>query len=81
MGDGRQQRFNVLMGTKKQTAENPRSHQVVLDEADGLAFPTLVDCSLVYVARKTSVLRSCGSVTLHRRQQIQRAVRGHLGLG
>jgi hypothetical protein len=40
-----------------------------------------VDCSLVYVARKMSVLRSTGSVTINRRQLIQRAVRGYLGLG
>ena len=81
MADGRQQRFNVLTGSKKQPAESPRNHHVLLDDADGLEFLTLVDCSLVYVARKSSVLRSSGSVTVHRRQQIQRTVRGYLGLG
>ncbi len=81
MADIRQQRFNVLVGTKKQPAENARHHQVILDEADGLGLPTLIDCSLVYVAKKPSVIRSAGSVTVHRRQQIQRAVRGYLGLG
>jgi hypothetical protein len=81
MAEARQQRFNVVIGTKKQPAENTRQHHVILDEADGLAFPTLVDCSLVYVARKSSVMRSAGSVTVHRRQQIQRQIRGYLGLG
>ncbi len=81
LSDDRQQRFNVVVGTKKQTAEAARNHQVILDEADGLGHPTLVDCSLVYVARKASVLRSTGTVTVHRRQQIQRTIRGHLGLG
>ena len=81
MDDEKQQRFNVVTGTKKQPAEHTRSHQVILDEADGLAFATFVDCSLVYVARKSSVLRSSGSVTVHRRQQIQRTIRGYLGLG
>jgi PemK-like, MazF-like toxin of type II toxin-antitoxin system len=81
MAEARQQRFNVVIGTKKQPAENARQHHVILDEADGLAFPTLVDCSLVYVARKSSMLRSGGSVTAHRRQQIQRTIRGYLGLG
>jgi len=81
MADGRQRRFNALAGTKKQPAEQARSHHVILDEADGLTFPTLVDCSLIYMARKSSVLRSGGSVTVHRRQQIQRTVRGYLGLG
>lgn len=81
MADARQQRFNVVAGTKKQPAEGARNHHVILDQADGLEFLTLVDCSLVYVARKSSVLRSSGSVTVHRRQQIQRTIRGYLGLG
>lgn len=81
MTDARQQRFNVVAGTKKQPAEQARHHHVVLDAADGLEFTTLVDCSLVYVARKTSILRTGGLVTVHRRQQIQRGIRGYLGLG
>ena len=81
MADDRQHRFNVVTGTKKQPAETARNHQVILDEADGLTQATLVDCSLVYVARKSSVIRSGGTVTVHRRQQIQRTLRGYLGLG
>ena len=81
LDDPRQQRFNVILGTKKRPAEQARQHHVILDDADGLEFPTLVDCSLVYVARKASILRSTGSVTIHRRQQMQRLLRGYLGLG
>ncbi|MGH7946001.1 MAG: hypothetical protein ACREH8_14900 [Opitutaceae bacterium] len=81
MADERQQRFNVVTGTRKQPAEHARNHHVVLDDADGLEFTTLIDCSLVYVARKTSILRSGGLVTVHRRQQIQRGVRAYFGLG
>jgi hypothetical protein len=81
MSDPRQQRFNVVVGTKKQPAEQARNHHVILDEADGMEFTTLVDGSLVYVARKASILRAGGLVTVHRRQQIQRVVRGYLGLG
>lgn len=81
MADDKQQRFNVVAGTKKRPAENARHHHVILDAADGLPFATLVDCSLIYMTRKSSVIRSGGSVTVHRRQQIQRAIRGYLGLG
>jgi len=80
LDDPRQQRFNVILGTKKQPAEQARQHHVILDDADGLEFPTLVDCSFVYVARKASILRSTGSVTIYRRQQMQRLLRGYLGL-
>ncbi len=81
MGDERQQRFNVVLGTKKPPAVQARPHQVILNGADGLEFTTLVDCSLIYVARKSSVLRAAGVVALHRRQQIQRGIRSFLGLG
>ncbi len=80
MADEKQQRFNVVLGSKKQPAEQARQHHVILNGADGLEFATLVDCSLVYVARKTSLLRSVGLVTVHRRQKIQRGIRGFLGL-
>jgi len=66
--------------TKKQPAEQARQHHVILDDADGLEFPTLVDCSLVYVARKASILRSTGSVTSPP-AAMQRLLRGYLGLG
>ena len=81
LADDKQQRFNVVVGTKKQPAEHARHHHVILDQADGLLLSTLVDCSLVYVAKKSSVIRSGGTVTVHRRQQIQRTIRGYLGLG
>ncbi len=81
MADDKQQRFNAVTGPKKQPAEHARHRQVILDAADGLEFPTFVDCSLVYVARKSSIFRSGRLLTVHRRQQIQRGIRGYLGLG
>jgi hypothetical protein len=39
------------------------------------------DCSLVYMVRKSSILRHLGSVIVHRRQEIQRKIRACLGLG
>jgi PemK-like, MazF-like toxin of type II toxin-antitoxin system len=74
-------RINVLMGTKKQPAEFARDHHVVLNGADGLEFLTLVDCSFVYVVKKSTVRRLAGRVTLERRKEIQRKTRAYLGLG
>ncbi|MBI2512527.1 MAG: hypothetical protein HYV96_11140 [Opitutae bacterium] len=79
--DARQQRFNVLLGTKKPPAASTGSHQVLLNGADGLDHLTQVDCSLVYVARRASVIRLAGTVSLERRREIQRKVRAYLGLG
>lgn len=79
--DAKQQRFNVLVGTKKPPAASAGDHQVILNGADGLEFLTLVDCSLVYVARKSSVLRLAGTVSSERRLAIARKIRAYLGLG
>lgn len=79
--DPRQHRFNVVVGTKKPPAAANGSHQVVLNGADGLEHLTQVDCSLVYVVRKTSVIRLAGAVSFERRREIQRKVRSYLGLG
>ncbi|HRE05215.1 MAG TPA: hypothetical protein PKX00_06380 [Opitutaceae bacterium] len=54
---------------------------MILNGADGLEFLTLVDCSLVYVARKSSVLRLAGTVSSDRRVAIARKIRAYLGLG
>ena len=81
LSDSKQLRINAVVGTKKQPAESARAHHVILNEADGLEHLTLVDCSLVYMVRKASILRSAGSVTVHRRQEIQRRIRAFLGLG
>lgn len=81
LSDPKQLRFNVLVGTKKPPAISAADHQVILNGADGLEFLTLLDCSLVYVARKASVIRLAGTVSLERRTAISRKVRAYLGLG
>ncbi|MDO8586391.1 MAG: hypothetical protein Q7T82_05065 [Armatimonadota bacterium] len=81
LNDPRHQRFNVLMGSKKSPAGSAEPRHVLLDGADGLEFMTLVDCGLVVVGRKTSVLRMGGVVSWERRKEIQRKVRAYLGLG
>jgi mRNA-degrading endonuclease toxin of MazEF toxin-antitoxin module len=79
--DNKQLRLNVLMGSKRIPAEAAKTHQVVLNGADGLEFPTLVDCSLVYQIRKTSILRHVGRVAHARRSSIAARVRAALGVG
>jgi len=68
-------------GNEETTRGRIWANHVLLDEADGLDFPTLVDCSFVLVARKTAITRVAGKVTVFRRQEIQRKIRAFLGLG
>lgn len=80
LSDGRQLRFNALMGTKRPPAAKVLPHQVLLDQADGLEFTTLLNCSLVYVVRKNTILRRAGIVSHMRRADIARRVRASLGI-
>jgi len=80
LADDRQLRFNAVIGTKRPPAAAVLAHQVVLDEADGLEFATLINCSLVYVVRKNAVLRSAGVVSHSRRAEIARRIRASLGV-
>lgn len=75
------QRINVLLGSKKSPAYPAGPRHVLLNGSDGLEFLTLVDCALVVVARKTSIIRLAGTVSLERRREISRKVRAYLGLG
>jgi hypothetical protein len=79
--DPRQQRFNAVVGTKKPPGASSGEHQVLLNGADGLDHLTQVDCSLVYVAKKASIIRLGGTVSPERRKAIQRTIRSFLGLG
>jgi hypothetical protein len=79
--DPKQHRFNAVVGTKKPPGASNGEHQVLLNGADGLDHLTQVDCSLVYVAKKASILRLAGTVSPERRKAIQRTVRSFLGLG
>ena len=81
LDDPRHHRFNVVMGSKKSPAAAVAPRHVMLNGADGLEFMTLIDCGLVCVVRKASVLRTAGVVSWERRKEIQRKVRAFLGLG
>jgi mRNA-degrading endonuclease toxin of MazEF toxin-antitoxin module len=81
LSDPRQTRINVLVATKKQPAETVRTHQVILNGADGLEFMTLVNCALIFQVRKDKILRSAGIVSHARRGAIATRLRSALGLG
>ena len=81
LSDPKQNRINVLVGTKKLPAEGVKAHQVGLNGADGLEFMTLLNCALVYQVRKASVLRSVGAVSHARRGAIAVRLRAAFGIG
>jgi hypothetical protein len=81
LGDPKQRRINVLLGSKKSPAVAALEHHAVLNGVNGLDHLTLVDCALVYQANKSAIIRIAGSVKDHWRTDIRRKVRACLGLG
>lgn len=73
-------RVSVILCSSQRATRKPELHEVLLDEADGLDWPTLCKCDLVYAAEMKALRRHRGSVTAERRRAIaERVIRG-LGL-
>jgi mRNA-degrading endonuclease toxin of MazEF toxin-antitoxin module len=73
-------RVSILLCSSQRATRRPEIHELVLDEADGLDWPTLCKCDLVYAAPKSELARRRGTVSSERRRGIaERVIRG-LGL-
>ena len=72
--DPRKANLNVLYGTTRRPGENPRSHDVVLNGADGLVHQTLVGCAYFYGVDRRKITGNMGRVAPERRRQIGRKV-------
>jgi mRNA-degrading endonuclease toxin of MazEF toxin-antitoxin module len=73
-------RVSVLLCSSQRATRKPELHEVLLDEADGLDWPTLCKCDLIYAAPKSDLKGRRGTVTSERRRAIaERIIRG-LGL-
>ena len=73
-------RVSVLLCSSQGVARKPELHEVVLDKADGLDWPTLCKYDLVYAVPKSELTGYRGTVSIERRRAIaERLIRG-LGL-
>jgi len=61
---------SVLMCTSKPAARPPEPHEVLLDAADGLSWPTLCKCDLLYAVKKSALKHFRGVVTPERKRQV-----------
>jgi len=68
----------VLCSTQRATRK-PDIHEVVLDSADGLDWPTPCKCDVVYAASKTQLVKRRGIVSTERRRAIAERVIRVLG--
>ena len=67
-------RLNVLACSKRVPVEGARHHQVLLNGADGLEFPSVCGCEFFHVIARESVHEIIGRVTPARRRAISRKV-------
>ncbi len=67
--------FVEVLDCASQRAQRPPSeHEVLLDEADGLDWPTLCKCDCIFAVPREELKRCRGGVVPERRRQIVRAI-------
>jgi mRNA-degrading endonuclease toxin of MazEF toxin-antitoxin module len=68
----------VVMGGSQNSQRPPKPHEVILDQSDGLEWPTLFKCDLIHTVPKTELTARRGIVTTARRWQlIDTIIRAH----
>jgi mRNA-degrading endonuclease toxin of MazEF toxin-antitoxin module len=62
--------LNVLLCSSQKANRSPKATEVLLNGADGLDWPTLCKCDLVYSVPAQQLSRKRGVVTVARRKEI-----------
>ena len=61
---------NVLGCSSQRSTREPLTHEILLDVVDGMDWPTLARCDVIYLAAKVELKRRRGSVTTERRRAL-----------
>ena len=61
---------SVVMCANQWASRLPEPHEVLLDAADGLTWPTLCKCDLIYAIKKSALTHFRGVVGPERKRQI-----------
>jgi mRNA-degrading endonuclease toxin of MazEF toxin-antitoxin module len=61
---------NILVCTSKAPTRPAKPHEVVLDQSDGLSWPSLCRCDLFFLVKQSDLTNPRGAVTAERRRQI-----------
>lgn len=64
----------VLLCSSKQANRTAQPHEIILDEADGLDWPTICKCDLIYAAPRSDLRNRRGQVAAHRRAPLIRTL-------
>lgn len=69
----------ILLCSTRKASRAARPHEVVLDSADGLDWPTLCKCDLLYTLPKSILVDRRGAVTPERRRHIVATINRAMG--
>jgi hypothetical protein len=70
----RKEFVEVVDCASQRAQRSPLEHEVLLDEADGLDWPTLCQCDCVFAVPRGELKQHRGNVVAERRRQIVRAI-------
>ena len=59
----RRPRVEVVLCTSQRAQRRAELHEIILDEADGLDWPTICKCDLIYAVDRTDLTQHKGHVT------------------
>ncbi len=65
---------NVVMCSSRRATRDPRPNEIILDQADGLDWPTICKCDLLLDVPRSDLKHRRGRVTDARRAQIIRTI-------
>ncbi len=68
----------ILLCSSKTATHPAKPHEVILDRSDGLDWPTLCKCDLLYTLPKAALGAYRGTVTAERRRQLSWPIVPHL---
>jgi hypothetical protein len=64
----------VLMCSSKRATRAAETHEVILDDADGMDWPTLCKCDLIYTVPKGELRQFKGAVSMARRRAVVQTI-------
>jgi len=65
---------NVLLCSSRRAGRPLRANEVLLNTTDGLDWPTLVRCDMIYAPRISALTRARGAVSRERQRAIVRCI-------
>ncbi|MEY2427264.1 MAG: PemK-like, MazF-like toxin of type toxin-antitoxin system [Verrucomicrobiota bacterium] len=64
----------LIVGSTKRATRQAHPYEIILDQADGLDWPTLCRCDMIWAAHRSDLKQRRGQVTDERQAQLVRTI-------